>query len=90
MTDSLRQFDVVDDENWDGNVGGFELEAVRLKEKLHRKSHLKLFISRFGSFLFQGQMHALMTTILLRGAWFDPFDADAQSQPPDCKPAEVE
>ncbi len=33
-------------------------------------------------FLFQGQMHAFMTAVLLRMAGFDTFERDAKSQPP--------
>src|SRR6202451_4472141 len=35
-------------------------------------------------------MHALMTTILLGMAWFDPFDADTEPEPPDREFAQVE
>ena len=33
-------------------------------------------------FLFQGQVHALMPTVLLRMTRPDAFDTDAQAQPP--------
>jgi len=37
----------------------------------------------FGSFFFQGEMHAFMTAVLLGMPGLDPFDADAQPKPPD-------
>ena len=42
----------------------------------------EIWSRRFGGFFFQGQMHALMTAILLRMARLDAFDADAEAQPP--------
>ena len=45
---------------------------------------------RFGGFFFQGQMHAFVTPVLLRMGGFDPFDADAQAQPPHGELAQVE
>jgi len=36
---------------------------------------------RFGGFLFQGEMHALMAAILLRMTRFDAFNADSQPEP---------
>ena len=38
---------------------------------------------RFGRFALQGEVHALMAAILLGVAGFDPFDLDAEAQPPD-------
>jgi hypothetical protein len=38
---------------------------------------------RPGGFLFQRQVHALMTAVLLRMAGLDALDGDAQAQPPD-------
>ena len=43
-----------------------------------------------GGFLLQGQVHALMTAVLLRMPGFDPFDADAEAPPPHRKPGEME
>ena len=50
----------------------------------------KVGTGRLGGFLLQGQVHALMAAILLRGAGFDSFDTDAQAEPPDGKLAELE
>ena len=44
----------------------------------------------FGGFFFQGQVHTFMAGVLLRLAGLDAFDADAELQPPDGKPAESE
>jgi hypothetical protein len=41
-------------------------------------------------FLFQGEVHALVTTVLLRMAGLDALDGDAQAQPPDGQLGEVE
>lgn len=38
----------------------------------------------------QGQMHALMASVLLRATRFDPFDADPKTKPPDGEFAEIE
>src|SRR3954470_15835568 len=43
-----------------------------------------------GGLLFEGQMHAFMTAVLLGMAGLDALDADAQPQPPDGKLGEVE
>ena len=45
---------------------------------------------RFGGFFLQGEMHALMTAILLRMAGLDALDANAQAKPPDGEFAQVE
>ena len=45
---------------------------------------------RLGGFELQGQMHALMAAVLLRMAWFDALDLDAEPQPPDRELGEVE
>jgi hypothetical protein len=37
---------------------------------------------RPGGLVLQGQMHALMTAILLRMSWLDALDVDAQAEPP--------
>ena len=50
------------------------------------EAHLLLqviFAGRPGGFLLQGQVHALMPAILLRMAWLDAFDGNAEPQPPD-------
>ena len=43
-----------------------------------------------GGFFLQGEMHALMTTILLGMTWLDAFDANAEAKPPDGELAQVE
>lgn len=44
----------------------------------------------FGGFLLEGQVHALVASVLLGVSWFDAFDVDAQAEPPDGEPAEAE
>jgi hypothetical protein len=44
----------------------------------------------FGGFFLQGEMHALITAILLGMARLDPFHANAQPEPPDGEFAQVE
>ena len=46
--------------------------------------------ARLGGLFLQGQMHALMTAILLRMARFDALNTSSQTQPPDGQLAEVE
>ena len=43
----------------------------------------KLRSGRLGGFFLQGEMHAFVAAVLLRMAGLDPFDANAQAQPPD-------
>ena len=38
---------------------------------------------RTGCFLLEGEVHALVPAVLLRMAWFDAFDGDAEAEPPD-------
>ena len=45
---------------------------------------------RFGGFFLQGEMHALVTTVLLGSTGFDALDANTQAKPPDRKFAQVE
>src|SRR5436853_2965085 len=44
---------------------------------------------RLGGFFLQGEMHALVTTILLGSTGFDALDANTQAKPPDRKFAQV-
>jgi len=46
-------------------------------------------VERSGFFL-QGQVHALMSAVLLGMTGPDAFDADAEPQPPDREPGEIE
>src|SRR5262249_5453720 len=50
------------------------IEAGLLLQTVHAR--------RAGSFLLEGEMQALMPTVLLRTTGFDAFDCDAQTQPP--------
>jgi len=45
---------------------------------------------RFGGFFLQSEMHALVAAVLLRMAWANAFNADAEAKPPDGKLAQVE
>ena len=45
---------------------------------------------RPGCFLLQGEVHALVTAVLLRMARFDALDGDAEAEPPDRQLGEVE
>ena len=45
---------------------------------------------RLGGFFLQGEMHALVTTILLGSTGFNALDANAEAKPPDRKFAQVE
>ena len=38
---------------------------------------------RAGCFLLEGEVHALVTAVLLGMAWLDALDDDAESEPPD-------
>jgi hypothetical protein len=38
---------------------------------------------RTGRFLLEGEVHALVTPVLLRMTWLDAFDGDAEPKPPD-------
>jgi hypothetical protein len=50
------------------------IEARLLLQAVHAR--------RAGGLLFQGQVHALVTTVLLRVSGLDALDADAEPQPP--------
>ena len=49
----------------------------------------KIGSRRFSGFFLQGQMHALMATVLLRMTRLDPFNANTEPEPPDRKFAQV-
>jgi len=64
-------------------------------EDLHKLVKARLLLKKIGGrglggFFLQGQMHAFVTPVLLRMGRFDPFDADAQAQPPHGELAQVE
>jgi len=50
----------------------------------------KIPSGRLGGLFLQREMHAFVAAVLLRVARLDPFDADAQPQPPDGQFAQVE
>ena len=63
-------------------------------EDLHKLVEPSLLLQevstrRLGGFFLQGEMHAFMAAVLLRMSRFDPFNADAQAQPPDRQFAEI-
>src|SRR3979409_1217676 len=43
-----------------------------------------------GCFLFEGEVHALVASVLLRMPRLDAFDGDAKSEPPDRELREIE
>src|SRR5882757_1836130 len=43
-----------------------------------------------GCFLFEGEVHSLVTAVLLRMAGLDAFDGDAEPEPPDRELREIE
>ena len=45
--------------------------------------HQAVGARRTGCFLLEGEVHALVTPVLLRMAGLDAFDGDAEPQPPD-------
>ena len=60
------------------------LEVVAVDEVVELGLLLKEVLTcGLGSFELEGQMHALMSAVLLGTAGFDTLDLDAQSEPPD-------
>src|SRR3546814_6550706 len=63
-------------------VGAF---AVELADKIIETGLLLQDVgaARAGRLLLQRQVHALVAAVLLRLAWFDAFDLNAEPEPPD-------
>src|SRR3546814_3473480 len=63
-------------------VGAF---AVELADKIIETGLLLQDVGagRAGRLLLQRQVHALVAAVLLRLAWFDAFDLNAEPEPPD-------
>ena len=45
---------------------------------------------RSSGFLLEREVHALVAAVLLRVAWLDALDRDAEPEPPDRQPGQVE
>jgi hypothetical protein len=52
-------------------------------EDLDKFVEAGLLLQEVGGFFLRDEMHTLMTTVLLRRTWLDPFDADPQTEPPE-------
>ena len=64
-------------------------------EDLHEFVEARLLLKEIcrrwlSGFFFQSEMHAFVPAVLLGVAWLDALDANAQSQPPDRKLAQIE
>ena len=63
-------------------LGDEVVEAGLLLEAVHAW--------RTGCFFLESEVHALVASVLLRVAWLDALDGDAEAEPPDREPGEVE
>ena len=63
-------------------LGEEVIEAGLLLEAVHAW--------RTGCFFLESEVHALVAAVLLRVAWLDALDGDAESEPPDREPGEIE
>ena len=59
--------------------------AIELADKIVEPGLLLqgVHLGRPAGFLFQGQVHALVASVLGRFARFDAFNIDAETEPPD-------
>ena len=66
--------------------------GIELSDELIKAGLLLEAIGAGGSdgFLFQSEVHALVTAVLLWAAWFNAFDVDTEAQPPDGELREIE
>ena len=79
----------------DASAGGDEAFAImervlKLWQAEVRFAWRVLEIGWTGDFLFEGKVRALVTAVLLRPAWLDAFDLDAETQPRDREFGKIE